>query len=101
MSAPWSRPAPAWLHDPTDPPPSAPTAARVRHPRPEPVTDMLAAPAPNRSPDGPVEPAPALRDAVAERVARIAPHLPPAAREALVSARVRFLARWSSDRRHA
>ncbi len=62
---------------------------------------MPAALPPNRSPDRPAEPAPALRLAVAERVARIAPHLTPAAREALVSARVRFLARWSSDRRHA
>ncbi len=40
----------------------------------------------------------ALRDAVAARVARLAPDLPDAAREALVSARARFLERRPPDR---
>ena len=35
-----------------------------------------------------------LRAAVAARITRLVPDLPPAAREALVSARARFLARW-------
>jgi hypothetical protein len=60
-------------------------------PRPLPSWDPL--------PDRPVEPAPSLRADVAARVSRIAPHLPDPAREALVSARARFLARWPTDTR--
>jgi hypothetical protein len=47
----------------------------------------------------PAPPPEALRDAVASRVARIAPQLPAAAREALVAAGARFLTRWPPDPR--
>ncbi len=57
------------------------------------MPELLPAPPPDR----PVEPAPSLRADVAARVARIAPHLPDPAREALVTARARFLALWAHE----